>query len=390
MSAIIEVKNVSKVFGKNPSSIIPLLKKEKSKDDILEETNHTIGVNQASFEVQKGEIFVIMGLSGSGKSTLIRCLNMLNKPTVGEIIINGEDITKYTHKQLQEFRKKKVAMVFQHFGLLSHRTVLENVAYGLEVRKVSKDLRENVAKKNIEIVGLSGYEDKYPDELSGGMKQRVGLARALANDPDILLMDEPFSALDPLIKRDMHVELLEIQAKLKKTIIFITHDVNEAFKLGDRVAVMKDAKIVQIGTPEEILENPADDYIERFVKEIDRSKVLQAKNIMIKPDPVAYTTDGIRQIVKKMEASKISSLFVIDGERRLQGIVTIDDAIEARKTAKSVKEIIRDDYRTADSETYIHDLIPDAMETKYPIAVVDDDKKLVGLIVRVSVLSGLV
>lgn len=390
MSAFIEVKNVSKIFGKNPKSIIPLIEEGKSKDLILEETGHTVGVNQASFQVQKGEIFVIMGLSGSGKSTLIRCLNLLNKPTAGDIYIDGENITKYNQKELQDFRKSKVAMVFQHFGLLSHRTVLQNVAYGLEVKNIPKEEREEIAKRNIEIVGLAGYEDKYPDELSGGMKQRVGLARALSNDPDILLMDEPFSALDPLIKRDMHVELLEIQSKLKKTIIFITHDVNEAFKLGDRVAVMKDASIVQIGTPEEILDEPANEYIERFVKEIDRSKVLQAQNIMMKPDPVAYTSDGIRLVIQKMEVNKISSLFVIDSERKLRGIVTIDDAIQAWKEKRQLPEILRDDYKTTAAETFIHDLIPDAMETKYPIAVINNEKKLLGLIVRVLVLSGLI
>lgn len=390
MATKIEVNHLTKIFGKQPKSIIDKVKQGVSKQEILETTGHTVGIYDANFEVKEGEIFVIMGLSGSGKSTLIRCLNLLNKPTAGEIIVDGENITTYNKKQLQTFRKNKIAMVFQHFGIFSHYNVLENVAYGLEIKGVPKEEREKIAMKNIDIVGLSGYEDQMPHQLSGGMKQRVGIARALTNDPDILLMDEPFSALDPLIRREMHVELLEIQSKLKKTIVFITHDVNEAFKLGDRVAVMKDGRIVQIGTPEEILEEPADEYIEDFVKDIDRTKVIQAKHIMMKPDSVAYMKDGIRLAVQKMQQSGISSLYVVDSERKLKGIVTIDDAIEARKQGKTLTDIIKNDFETTDPETYIQDLIPQATCTKYPIAVVGEDNKLLGLIVRVSVLSGLV
>src|SRR5690625_156904 len=242
----IKLEHVSKIFGPNPTSIIPLIKEGKTKEEILEETNHTVGVYDASIDIQKGEVFVVMGLSGSGKSTLIRCFNLLNKPTTGSVYIDGEDITKVGNEGLKKVRQEKIAMVFQHFGLFTHRTVLENVEYGLEIRQIDKEERRAIAQENIEIVGLKGYEDKYPDELSGGMQQRVGLARALANDPDILLMDEPFSALDPLIRREMQSELLDIQERLQKTIIFITHDVNEAFKLGDRVAVMKDGHVVQI------------------------------------------------------------------------------------------------------------------------------------------------
>lgn len=390
MTAKVKVNHLTKIFGKHPKSVIKKVEQGISKKQILEETGHTVGIYDANFEVEDGEIFVVMGLSGSGKSTLIRCLNLLNKPTTGEIIIDGEDITKYTKKQLQEFRKNKIAMVFQHFGIFSHRTVLENVAYGLEIKGIEKEEREKIAMEYIEAVGLSGFEHQMPDQLSGGMKQRVGIARALANDPDILLMDEPFSALDPLIRREMHVELLELQSKLKKTIIFITHDVNEAFKIGDRVAVMKDGKIVQIGTPEDILENPVNEYIEDFVKDIDRSKVLQAKNIMMKPDPVAYLKDGLRLVISKMRDQGISSIFVVDGERKLHGIVTIDDAIQAVKENKKLPDILKHDFEKTSPETFIQDLIPQATETKYPIAVVDEDEKLIGLIVRVSVLSGLI
>ena len=278
--------------------MLKLLEEGASKDEILKKTGHTVGVRDVSFEVKRGEIFVIMGLSGSGKSTLIRCLNLLNRPTRGRITVDGENIVEYGKKQLREFRQNKMAMVFQHFGIFTHRTVLGNVEYGLEVKGVSKEERRRKAREVLGVVGLEGWEDKMPGELSGGMQQRVGLARALATDPDILLMDEPFSALDPLIRREMQLELLEIQSKLKKTIVFITHDVNEAFKLGDRVAVMKDGEMIQIGTPEEILNQPANDYIEEFVKDIDRSRVVQAKHVMVRTAATVSMKDGIRVAVR--------------------------------------------------------------------------------------------
>ena len=386
----IKVEKITKIFGKRPKEILKRLAKNQTKNKIFKETGNTVGVNKASFSVNEGEIFVIMGLSGSGKSTLIRCLNMLNKPTAGDIYVDGENIVKYNLKQLREFRQKKATMVFQGFGLFNHRTVIGNVEYGLEVRGMDKEERHKISKETINSVGLEGWEDKYINQLSGGMQQRVGLARALANNPDILLMDEPFSALDPLIRRDMQLELLDIQDKLKKTIVFITHDVNEAFKLGDRVGVMKDAEIVQIGVPEDILNNPSNAYIEDFVRDIDRSKVLQAKHIMFKPGALATKKHGLKVAIKEMETNGISSVFVVDEKRRLQGIITIDDAIEGIKNNKSILDILKHDYYTTDEETYVQELIPKAIETKYPIAVVNEDNKLVGIIVRVSVLSGLV
>ena len=386
----IKVEKITKIFGKRPKEILKRLAKNQTKNKIFKETGNTVGVNKASFSVNEGEIFVIMGLSGSGKSTLIRCLNMLNKPTAGDIYVDGENIVKYNLKQLREFRQKKATMVFQGFGLFNHRTVIGNVEYGLEVRGMDKEERHKISKETINSVGLEGWEDKYINQLSGGMQQRVGLARALANNPDILLMDEPFSALDPLIRRDMQLELLDIQDKLKKTIVFITHDVNEAFKLGDRVGVMKDAEIVQIGVPEDILNNPSNAYIEDFVRDIDRSKVLQAKHIMFKPGALATKKHGLKVAIKEMETNGISSVFVVDEKRRLQGIITIDDAIEGIKNNKFILDILKHDYYTTDEETYVQELIPKAIETKYPIAVVNEDKKLVGIIVRVSVLSGLV
>ncbi|QHE51201.1 glycine betaine/L-proline ABC transporter ATP-binding protein [Pontibacillus sp. HMF3514] len=385
-----KVQNISKIFGPKPKSIIPMVQEGKEKDQILAETGHTVGVYNASMDIKQGEIFVIMGLSGSGKSTLIRCLNLLNKPTDGGIYVDGENVVEYNNAKLKQYRQNKIAMVFQHFGLFSHRTILGNVEYGLEIREVPKSERRDIAMKNIEIVGLKGYENKYPDELSGGMQQRVGLARALANDPDILLMDEPFSALDPLIRREMQLELLDIQERLQKTIVFITHDVNEAFKIGDRVAVMKDGKVEQIGTPEDILEHPANDYIEDFIADIDRSKVLQAEHIMIKPNALVSLKDGLKVAVKEMKDNGISSVFVVDRQRHLQGIVTIDDAIEGIREKKTLEDILISDVNTVKRDEYVNDLIPKALDSKFPLAVVSDDHRVEGFILRVHVLSGLI
>lgn len=390
MTTQIELNNVSKIFGPRPKSVIPLIKEGKTKEEILEETGHTVGVYNASMKINKGEVFVVMGLSGSGKSTLIRCFNLLNVPTDGSVKIDGQDLVECSKSELQKVRQEKIAMVFQHFGLFDHRTVLSNVEYGLEIRGIDKEERKKIAMENIEIVGLKGYEDKYPTELSGGMQQRVGLARALTNDPDILLMDEPFSALDPLIRREMQSELLDIQDRLQKTIVFITHDVNEAFKLGDRVAVMKDGHVVQIGTPEDIIDEPANEYISEFIKDIDRSKVFQAEHVMTKPSTLVHVDDGISVAVKKMEKTGISSVFVVDSNERIKGIVTIDDAIKARSQKKKLADIMRNNIYTVHKDEYVSDIIPKAVESRFPLAVMDDEEKLVGIILRVHVLSGLI
>ena len=383
------VKDLTKIFGSRPRLALERIKRGWTKSQILKKTGQTIGVKNASFSVKEGEIFVIIGLSGSGKSTLIRCFNLLNEPTSGEILVDGENIVNYDKAKLRQFRQEKMAMVFQHFGLFTHRTVLGNVEYGLEIKGINKNERREVALKAIEEVGLKGWEDKMPSELSGGMQQRVGLARALANDPDILLMDEPFSALDPLTRREMQSELLELQSRLKKTIIFITHDINEAFKLGDRVAVMRGGSIVQIGAPEEILNNPSDEYIEDFVKDIDRTKVVQAKDIMQRANALVSIKDGVRVAIKEMQANSISSVFVIDKDRVLQGIVTIDDCIQAAREGKSLKEILKHDYYTTKKDVYIQHLIDKGVETRYPIVVIDEENKVLGIIVRTSILSGL-
>src|SRR5690625_1232702 len=390
METKIKLEHVSKIFGPKPKSIIPMVKEGMGKEKILAETGHKVGVYDASMEIKQGEVFVIMGLSGSGKSTLIRCFNLLNKPTDGAIFIDDENITKSSHNELKKVRQEKIAMVFQHFGLFNHRTILANVEYGLEIRNIPKEERRKIALENIEVVGLKGYEDKYPDELSGGMQQRVGLARALANDPDILLMDEPFSALDPLIRREMQLELLDIQERLQKTIIFITHDVNEAFKLGDRVAVMKDGRVVQIDTPEAIIEKPADDYISEFIKDIDRSKVFQAEHVMIIQNALVSVKDGINVEVKDMAENGISSDLIYDLGRHVKGILTIDDAIKGIKEKKTLVDVLRTDITIVPKEEYINDLIPKALESTFPLAGVNEEEKLVGFILRVHVLSGLV
>ncbi len=385
----IEVNNLTKIFGSNPQQGLKRLKSGEQKEDILAKTGMTVGVNQASFSVEPGEFFVIMGLSGSGKSTLIRLINRLIEPTDGEVLIDGEDITKMDKNELIKARREKLGMVFQQFGLFPHRTVLENVGYGLEIQGVKKEERNKRAQKSIEDVGLQGYENSYPKELSGGMQQRVGLARALANDSDILLMDEAFSALDPLIRKEMQDELLNLQNKLGKTILFITHDLDEALKLGDRIAIMKNGEIVQIGTADEILENPANEYVSNFVKDVDRSKILMASHVMKKPIVHIADKSGALAAVRKMEDAGVSSIFVVDKFNVLQGLLTIDAAIKAYKESAPIGERLIKDIQRISPDTPLNDLFGIAVEAKYPLVVIENDK-LLGIVSRVSILSGLV
>ena len=348
-------------------------------------------ISDVSFSVKRGELFVLIGLSGSGKSTIVRCLNMLHKPTKGEILIDGEDITKYTEKQLQELRRTKVSMVFQNGGLLSHRDVLGNVAYGLEVRGIGKEEREAKALEMINMVGLTGYENEKLSSLSGGMKQRVGIARALANDPDILLMDEAFSALDPLVKNDLQFELLRIQERMGKTIVFITHDINEAFKLGNRVGILRDGRMVQIDTPEQMLANPADDYVKKFIHNVDTSKVFCVRNIMSTPSCIVKTSDGANTALTSMRANGVSSAYVVGEHMDFIGIVTLDGALAVRDGKKSFAEvIIRDVPQVNDLDAPIADIVPIAANAAFPLAVVDEEKVFRGIITKASVLSSFV
>ena len=277
----IEINNVYKIFGNNPNSVLPMVKDGATKEQVLEETGHTVGLDNVSLKIEEGETFVCMGLSGSGKSTLIRHLNRLIDPTDGEILIEGTNVMSLNTESLIDFRRHKMSMVFQRFGLFPHKTVLQNVGYGLEMQGIEENKRNSVAMDKIQAVGLNGFENQFPAQLSGGMQQRVGLARALATDTDIMLMDEAFSALDPLIRSDMQKQLLDLQAELKKTIVFITHDLDESLRLGDHIGILNAGKLVQVGTPVEIIMNPADDYVEAFVKEVNRAKVIKAKIIMI-------------------------------------------------------------------------------------------------------------
>lgn len=386
----LEVKNLSKVFGKNPKKILKLIERGATKEEILEKTGHNIGVSNASFKVKEGEIFVVMGLSGSGKSTLIRCLNRLIEPTDGDIIIDGVNISDLKDEELLNIRRKKVAMVFQNFALLPHRTVLDNVAFGLEIQKVNFKKRREKAKLMLDLVGLKGYEDSIPKELSGGMQQRVGLARALATDPDILLLDEAFSALDPLIRKEMQDELISLQAKMQKTIIFITHDLDEALKIGDRIAIMKDGNIVQIGEPEEILKNPADDYVHDFVKDVNRTKVITASTVMKEPDTLAIEGESVKVCLRKMKEANISSIFVTDKRKRLKGVITADKAMQLIKGNRDdLKEGVYRNIRTVNPETTIKEILPLFSDYNFPIAVTEKENELLGIIFKASVLSGL-
>jgi glycine betaine/proline transport system ATP-binding protein len=385
---IIEVKSLFKIFGAKPEQAFPLIEKGMSKEEILEQTGCVVAINDASFQVHKGETFVVMGLSGSGKSTVIRCLNRLIQPTRGQVLIGGQDVMKMDKKELLEARRSTMSMVFQNFGLLPHRTVLGNAEYGLEIAGMDKEERRKRARDALELVGLQGYEKSLPEELSGGMQQRVGLARALASNPSVLLMDEAFSALDPLIRTQMQDELIELQRKMHKTIFFITHDLDEALKLGDRIVIMGPGGMVrQIGTPEEILTDPADEYVKKFVENVDRAKVISAGTLMKKPHPVVTPKDGPSVAVRRMEQSGLSTVFVTDQERRLRGLVHIDDAVKARKET-TLDPIIRDnEVYTVLPTTPLADLLATAMETRYPIAVVDDDGRLVGILDRASILA---
>ena len=388
--AEITVKNLFKIFGKNPQKALPLIEEGKSKDEILDETGNTIGVNNASFEVKDKEMFVIMGLSGSGKSTVLRCLNRLIEPTKGSIIIGDEDVTKVSKERLLEMRRKKMSMVFQNFGLFPHRTVANNVEYGLEIGGMPKEERKEKAYAALEEVGLKGYEEQKPSELSGGMQQRVGLARALANDPEILLMDEAFSALDPLIRADMQDELLELQAEVNKTVVFITHDLDEALKIGDRIAIMNEGYVVQVGTPEEILTNPANDYVKAFVQNVDRTKIITANAIMRKAPTVQASKDGPSVAIRKMEKTGVSTTYVVDEKRHLKGIVTIDDAIQLKENdVKDLSDIINTDIEVAGPDTPINALLTKSLQSKYPIAVVNEDGKFLGIVDRATILAEL-
>ncbi len=377
-----------KVFGRRTTETVERLRTGAHRDEVSLGT--TAAVIDAGFEVKRGELFVGMGLSGSGKSTLIRMLNGLLDATAGTVTIGGDPITGISAEQLRQIRRKRISMVFQHFALLPHRTVLDNVAYGLEIQGMPREERLERARKTTALVGLAGWEDKYPSELSGGMQQRVGLGRALAADTDVLLMDEAFSALDPLIRREMQEQLLELQETLQKTIIFITHDLNEAMFLGDRIAVMHDGRVVQIGTPEDILTDPANDYVEQFVQDVDRARVLTAGNVMEKPRLAVSESAGPRTALKAMREGYSSAVYVTGRDHKLLGMVRDRDAMKlVQKGERSLASVIRPVPQSVEVDAVLMDLFVPSVESPLPLAVVNSDGRLVGVIPRVTLLAAL-
>ena len=387
---ILKVEHLTKMFGIKKAAAREMLKKGMSKEEILKQIEVTVAVDDVSFEVERGKIFALIGLSGSGKSTVVRCLNMLQPPTSGKVYFEGDDIEKYSKDELRNYRRHKISMVFQSFGLMSHRDVLGNVAYGLEIRGIGKKEREEKAMEMISMVGLDGWENTHIDSLSGGMRQRVGIARALANDPDILLMDEPFSALDPLVRREMQFELLSIQEKLNKTVVFITHDIDEAFKLGNTVAIMRDGKLIQTATPEEMSSNPADDYVRDFINSADKSQIYSVKNIMQTPSCMVHARNGANQALKQMRDNGVSSAYIVGDKLQFIGILTLEQALKVRSGELSMEDGMITGLPTTTPDTHISDLIPIAAEAPYPIAVVDEKNQLKGIVSKAAVLGSLI
>lgn len=384
----IEIKDLYLVFGHDKQKALKMLRKGKTKQEILKETGCTIAVNNVNFTIRQGEIFVIMGLSGSGKSSLLRCLNLLNRPTSGKVIVNGKDIAHMGKEELRHVRRRELAMVFQHFGLLPHRTVLENIAFGLELQGVDKTEREQKARECMSLVKLDGYADMLISELSGGMQQRVGLARALANDPEVLLMDEAFSALDPLIRIEMQDELLALQSKMKKTIVFITHDLEEAIKLGDRIAIMRDGNVEQVGTSEEILTEPANAYIRNFVEKVERRRVITAASIMVdKPVVARLGKEGPEALIRKMKERKLTVLLVVNADGILVGEVRLGDLVELRqKQVKDITPAVREQVHSVLGDTVVDDILPLMTKTNSPIWVVNERREFEGVVPLASLI----
>lgn len=383
------VEDLWKIFGFEKKTISDEYRR-MSKKEVQEKTNSVLGLRNIHFDVKQGEFFVIMGLSGSGKSTLIRCLLRLIEPTRGSIYINGDDICLYDKNKLMELRRHITSMVFQHFGLLPHYSVLENAAYGLKVRGESTEKRHKRARKALETVGLKGWEKYKPGALSGGMQQRVGLARALANDPQILLMDEPFSGLDPLIRKEMQDELIELQKILHKTIIFVTHDLHEAMQLGDRIAIMKDGEILQLGSPEEIITNPANDYVKQFVQNASPTSVLTAGSIMEKPKILLSEDQDADTAMKVLKEVRLNHAFLVGKDDRLKGLVTTELLYDSRANGESLDTALIKDYPTSDPDQVIEDIIPMAVENQYPIPVVDETGRFLGEITSRTILRHLI
>ncbi|MFC2002298.1 glycine betaine/L-proline ABC transporter ATP-binding protein [Chloroflexota bacterium] len=386
----VQVHHLWKVFGKNQSIDIESLDNTKSKQELLEEQGLVIALKDVSLDINQGETFVIMGLSGSGKSTLLRCINRLIQPTRGEVTIDSDNVTSMGSEQLRELRRHKMSMVFQHFALLPFRSIVDNVAFGLELRSVDDKERREQAEKMLALVGLEGWGNYYPEELSGGMQQRVGLARALATNPDILLLDEPFSALDPLIRREMQDEFLRLVSVVNKTVIFVTHDLNEALKLGDRVAIMQDGKIVQVGSPKEIMLNPSNDYVKEFVRDVPKMKVLTARSVMEHPGVTTTIDEAPASVLKRLEELGEQHAFVVDNDGTYQGAIRVEalKTIVAENKA-TTESIIANDVPQAEPELALEELAQLSTESDIAVVIVDRNKKLRGIVPMASILRGI-
>ena len=388
----VEVKNLWKIFGHEPERVLddPELR-VATKEEVLTRAGCIIALRDVSFSVRKGEFFVLMGLSGSGKSTLIRCIIRLADPTSGNVFINGEDICAFDEERLAEVRRHTTGMVFQHFGLLPHRSVLDNVAYGLKIRGVPQEERYEKARACIEKVGLKGWEGYLPSSLSGGMQQRVGIARALAGDPEILLLDEPFSGLDPLIRRQMQDELLELQVEIQKTILFVTHDLHEALKVGERIAIMRDGEIIQTGTPEDVVINPSDSYVRQFVQDASPTKVLTARTVMEQPPVLLYSWQGPKAALQIIRDANVDSAFVVTRNARILGQVTVERLVALiRKRGTFLKDALDPDIQTCRADSILDDLVPLVASTRYPVAVADEDNRFLGEVYVSTIIANMI
>jgi glycine betaine/proline transport system ATP-binding protein len=378
MTSKISGNNLYKIFGRNPEVAVKLLQEGRNKDEIFDASGQAVGVHDVSFSVAEGEIYVVMGLSGSGKSTLVRMINGLIKPTAGQMLIDGIDVANCSAEHLRKIRREKVAMVFQHFALFPHKTVAENVAFGLKIRGTKASERRDRAQAALDQVGLGARADSYPDELSGGMQQRVGLARGLASEPEILLMDEPFSALDPLIRGDMQQELLELQRSLKKTIVFITHDLNEALTLGNTIAIMRNGAIVQTGKAQDIVGNPANDYVEAFTKDIDRSLVFTAESVALPANGLELERSDVAGALAGMDSSGVDAIYIVEDGRPI-GVLTYRAASAALRDGRELVDALNSDFPLASPQALLVDLYP-LGRSGLPIALTDTGGRLAGVV----------
>lgn len=387
---ILRMEHVAKLYGPNQKEATKLMLEGADKAEVYQKCGCTVALWDVNLQIPRGKVFVIIGLSGSGKSTAVRCFNQLTVPTLGNVFFEEQNVGEMNRKELREYRRSKISMVFQSFGLMNHRDVLGNVSYGLEIKGVPQEEREQRAQEIISMVGLEGWEHQACQELSGGMRQRVGIARALANDPEVLLMDEPFSALDPLVRQDMQFELLQIQRKLKKTIIFITHDIDEAFKMGDEVCIMKGGQVVQTGTPEELSINPANEYVRNFIGFADKTKVVSVRSIMITPTSIVRVQESVDQAIREMRRNNLSSVVVIDDDLHLAGILSIKEALAAWKNNLPIEQVLQTNIPTVSPDALISDVVPLASEAAYPIAVTNQDNVLLGIVTKAGILASFV